>query len=65
MSKQIAPTRSTASPNSGKAVKVSPLMLCDHLLQVAQEADKAGYAQTAAHLVALVDRMFDTAPQRH
>lgn len=45
--------------------KVSPLVLCDHLIQVAQEADRAGYVQTAAHLVELVEHMFDTLPQRH
>jgi len=35
------------------------LILCDHLIALAQEADKAGYPHTAAHLVALVDKMFD------
>lgn len=61
-------TAHSKSPNclpGETALKVSPLMLCDHLIQVAQEADRAGYIQTAAHLVALVDRMFDVPPQRH
>lgn len=65
MPKQIAHSKSPALSDAGKGGKVSPLMLCDHLIQVAQEADEAGYVQTAAHLVALVDRMFDSAPQRH
>lgn len=37
----------------------SPLLLCDHIIALAQEADLAGYPTTAAHLVALVDGMFD------
>lgn len=65
MPKQIAHSKSPALSHVAKAVKISPLMLCDHLIQVAQEADEAGYVQTAAHLVALVDRMFDTAPHHH
>lgn len=44
---------------------ISALVLCDRLIQVAQDADRAGYSQTASHLVALVDRMFDIPPQRH
>lgn len=65
MPKQIAHPKSPSASFAGKAAKISPLMLCDHLIQVAQEADEAGYVQTAAHLVALVDRMFDSAPHRH
>ena len=37
----------------------SPLVLCDHLITLAQEADRAGYPATAGHLVALVDRVFE------
>ena len=44
---------------------VSPLVLCDHLIQVAQEADRAGYSETAAQLVAALERMFDSPPQHH
>ncbi len=47
------PSRLTA------ATTTSPLLLCDHLIALAQEADRAGYPTTAAHLVALVDGMFD------
>ena len=42
----------------------SPLLLCDHLIALAQEADRAGYPTTAAHLVALVDGIFDE-PRLH
>lgn len=41
------------------ALRPSPLLLCDHLIALAQEADLAGYPNTAAHLVALVDGMFE------
>ncbi len=50
---------------SAAAAPISALVLCDRLIQAAQDADRAGYSQTAAHLVALVDRMFDIPPQRH
>lgn len=49
---------------SAAAQQVSPLVLCDQLIQVAQDADRAGYPSTAAGLVALVDRMFDAPPAR-
>jgi hypothetical protein len=37
----------------------SPLMLCDRLISLAQDAGRAGYAITAEHLVHLVETMFD------
>ena len=37
----------------------SPLMLCDHLLTLAQEADRAGYAVTAEHLLELAHTVFE------
>ena len=46
------------------AAPASPLLLCDHLIALAQEADLAGYPNTAAHLVALVNGMFDE-PRLH
>ena len=65
MTKQLAPHKPTVATRYEQAVKVSPLVLCDRLIQVAQEADSAGYVQTAAQLVALVDRMFDAPPNHH
>ena len=65
MSKHIAPFQSSELFHWPQSAKVSLLMLCDHLIQVAQEAEKAGYVQTASHLVALVDRLFDVAPHHH
>ena len=37
----------------------SPLMLCDRLIGLAQDADRAGLAAVAGRLLALVDRMFE------
>ncbi len=49
----------TMRDQSTTASRPSPLLLCDHLIALAQEADLAGYPNTAAHLVALVDGMFE------
>ncbi len=40
----------------------SPLIICDHLIAVAQEADRAGLTATARDLVDLAYRLFDTPP---
>ena len=37
----------------------SPLMLCDRLLTLAQDADRAGYVLTAGHLLDLAHTVFD------
>jgi hypothetical protein len=37
----------------------SPLMLCDRLIGLAQDADRAGLVAVAGRLLALVDRMFE------
>lgn len=36
----------------------SKLVICDRLITLAQEADRAGCRDTARHLVGLVDTMF-------
>lgn len=38
-------------------------MLCDHLIALAQEADRAGYPGTASRLVALATGMFRERPK--
>jgi hypothetical protein len=38
---------------------VSPLMLADRLITLAQDADRAGYSRTADRLLKLVNRVFD------
>ena len=37
----------------------SPLVLCDRLITLAQDADRAGLTTTAAHLVDLIDHIFE------
>ena len=37
----------------------SPLVLCDRLLTLAQDADRAGYAVTAGHLLELAHTVFE------
>lgn len=37
----------------------SPLILCDRLLALAQDADRAGLAVTAEHLLHLAHAVFD------
>ncbi len=37
----------------------SPLVLCDRLISLAQDADRAGFTAAAGHLVDLIDEMFE------
>ena len=39
---------------------VSPLMLADRLITLAQDADRAGYRDAASHLVSLVYTVLDS-----
>ena len=41
----------------------SRLVICDHLITLAQEADRAGCADTARRLVGLLDSVFDEKPR--
>lgn len=44
----------------------SPLMFADRLLTLAQDADRAGYAAAATHLVTAMYAVLDTGkPVRH
>ena len=42
---------------------VSPLMLSDRLIALAQAADRAGYSGTAEQLVTLACSIFDETPK--
>ena len=67
MSMRLTPSTRHAHTKQNRmvaAAPTSPLLLCDHLITLAQEADRAGYPNTASHLVALVDGMFDE-PRLH
>jgi len=46
------------------ASQVSPLVLSDRLITLAQAADRAGYTETAEHLVELACSVLDEAPRR-
>lgn len=48
------------------SARTSPLMLADRLLTLAQDADRAGYANAASHLVTAMYAVLDTGkPVRH
>jgi hypothetical protein len=44
-----------------RPVETSPLTLSDHLITLAEEADRAGYTNTARRLVNLACTVFDEA----
>jgi hypothetical protein len=43
---------------------VSELILSDRLITLAKDADRAGYTDTAEHLLTLACSVFDDTPQR-
>ena len=47
-----------------KPTPVSPLVLADRLISLAQDADRAGYAQSATRLLGLAYAVFDETPKR-
>ena len=53
-------------PALPRRASVSPLVLSDRLIALAQDADRAGYTGTAEQLVSLACAVFDEAPEpRH
>ena len=44
------------------AVTVSPLVLADRLITLAQDADRAGYTASASRLVSMALAVFDETP---
>ncbi len=49
---------------TAKPTQVSPLVLADRLITLAQDADRAGYARSASHLLGLAYAVFDEEPLR-
>lgn len=43
------------------APPLSPLVLCDRLIGLAQDAQRAGFAVTAEHLLYLAETLFEPA----
>ena len=50
--------------NAAHQVAVSELVLSDRLIALAEDADRAGYTDTAEHLVALACSVFDEAAKK-
>lgn len=48
-------------PSRHELAAVSPLVIADRLITLAEEADRAGYRATASHLVELAYNVFDEA----
>ncbi|WP_158742098.1 hypothetical protein [Acidisphaera sp. L21] len=55
------PNLQTAKPTP----PVSPLILADRLISLAQDADRAGYAESASRLLGLAYAVFDEQPRRN
>lgn len=53
----VPPVSPPGSPSQSRPV--SPLVLADRLITLAQDADRAGYRQQAEHLVAMVYSVLD------
>lgn len=49
----------TEIPTVAPAIAASPLVLCDRLLTLAQDADRAGFAITAEHLLQLAHTVLE------
>ena len=47
-----------------RSPETSPLTLSDHLITLAEAADRAGYTSTARCLVSLACAVFDEAPSQ-
>jgi hypothetical protein len=47
-----------------RQTETSPLMLSDHLITLAEQADRAGYTTTARRLVSLACTVFDEIAKR-
>jgi hypothetical protein len=48
---------------TAKPIPVSPLVLADRLISLAQDADRAGYSQSASRLLGLAYAVFDETPR--
>ena len=52
---------SQPSVPTSRPTETSPLTLSDHLITLAEEADRAGYISTARRLITLACSVFDEA----
>ncbi len=51
------------SLQTAKPIPVSPLILADRLISLAQDADRAGYSESATRLLGLAYAVFDEQPR--
>ena len=49
---------------TARSPETSPLTISDHLITLAEEADRAGYTSTARRLISLACTVFDEAALR-
>lgn len=47
------------------STQVSPLVLADRLLALAEDADRAGLRRAASRLIRLAERVCEERPRRH
>ena len=52
------------SPQQSGGFTISPLVLADRLLDLARQADRAGYAGAAERLITLAFALYDEKPPR-
>jgi hypothetical protein len=52
------------SIHTSRSPETSPLTFSDHLITLAEEADRAGYTSTARRLISLACTVFDEAALR-
>jgi hypothetical protein len=60
--KENATMRTQTAFQTARPSETSKLTLSDHLITLAEEADRAGYTSTARRLVTLACSVFDEAP---
>jgi hypothetical protein len=56
--------RQTTTTSAAAKPAISELVLSDRLISLAKDADRAGYIDTAEHLLSLACSVFDEAPKR-
>jgi hypothetical protein len=47
------------------SIQVSPLVLADRLIALAEDADRAGLRKSASRLLRLAERVCEDRPRRH
>jgi hypothetical protein len=57
--------RATTATITASQTRISPLMLSDRLLRLAEDADTAGLRVTAEHLLALAEDVLDLPARLH